>query len=298
MLRFALLAAGAAARVMDSHRVVPDGWAEVANAQPSEPVVLRLALRQPRAAQLEQDMLDVSTPGHARYGRHMTREQLRSYTAPTKQAVSSVTAWLRKHGVEGAIDNDWITIRTTVDRANELLDSKFAWYQYEKRGVPKLRTLSYSVPDDLTHHVDLVQPTTRFGQLAAHKSTIFDVRYIDGPQLGSGKWSNAPQAADEGAASCSGDVTPACLRELYKINYTVPAGQKGNLVAFASFLEQYARYKDLEMFHERYLPAAKGQNFSVTLVNDGKNDQNGRSDSGEFLALAYLSGVVRLGAQV
>ena len=265
---------------MDSHAFVPEGWAEARGAQPDELVVLRLALRQQRAGDLERDMLDISTPGHARYGAHMTKEQVRSYTAPTEDAVSGVTAWLRRHGVDGSVNNDWITIRTTVDRASRLLDAKFAWYQYERRGSPKLRTLSYSVPDDLTRHVDLIQPTTRFGQLAPEKSTIFDMKYLDGPQLASVKASHTPQAAADGAASCDREVTPACLRRLYNINYTVPAGQTGNLVAFASFLEQYARYEDLKKFQRLYVPAATGQSFTVALVNGGKSNQTSTSDSG------------------
>ncbi len=98
--------------------------------------------------------------------------------------------------------------------------------------------------DSLAQHVDLVQPTTRFGQLGTRKSTIFDIQY-----LGPAPEAPAPAApvvgfvADSPAATCSGGITPACLKTLYGINYTATAD--GNLVSFASYLEEYARYKDL-----------------------------------------------------
>ena len=277
MLRLALFATGALARVMDRHSVVPERWTQVRSAEPTESIVLRLALRQQRAEQLESDMVDISTPGHAKYGQHLTRDQLRSYTAPTKRAVSDVSEWLQKHDIEGSVDNDWITIRTTVKRANKLLDTEFSWYQYEQGGQPKLRTLSYSIPDELTKHIDLVQPTTRFGELEPHKSTIFDIQYGDDLQFGSSKTSQLSQAGTE-AVSCS-PVTPDCLRELYQINYTVKAGATGNLVAFASFLGQHARAADLGAFQQRYLPAALNQGFTDVLLNGANNDQNSTSDA-------------------
>jgi tripeptidyl-peptidase I len=291
MLPLLLFAGAAAARVMDSHPRVPEGWTEVRKADPSEPISLKLALRQTRPRDLERTALEIATPGHANYGLHLTKAQLREFTAPAKRSVSEVSAWLRQHNIEGEVDNDWVAIRTSVKRASTLLGSEFAWYRYHKGGPPALRTLSYSVPDHLTEHVDLVQPTTRFGQLAPRHSTVFDMQYLPDDEV---KLAKLPteSAAEAEAVSCQPNVTPQCLKDLYKINYTVPSDQKGNLIAFASYLEEYARYKDLDTFIGRYVPDAKGTNFSVQLVNNGLNDQNARSDSGEAnLDLQYILGV-------
>lgn len=188
-----------------------------------------------------------------------------------------MTAWLAKYGIVPVVDNDWMTITTNVSTANELLDADFQWYSYVDADDLKLRTLSYSVPDEVAGHVDLVQPTTRFGQLGRQRSTIFSVEILDEAQQAevNSLVEATPAAA---AASCTTTVTPSCLRSQYNISYT-PAAE-GNLVAFASYLEEYARYDDLTQFQQSQLPAALGQNFSVQLINGGLNDQNSNDDSG------------------
>ncbi|KAI0468320.1 tripeptidyl-peptidase [Xylaria cf. heliscus] len=285
-LATALFATAATARLMDSLPSVPQGWTQVRQAALDEPITLRVALPQQHAAELEQAVIEMSTPGHPSYGKHLSRLELRSYTAPTEEALSSVISWLSKSNIKPLVNNDWITFSTNVETANELLNTTFAWYQYEKGGSPKLRTLDYSVPDELAKNIDLIQPTTRFGQLGARKSTIFDMQIL-GPADEKAK----VEATDAAAADCNtSQITPACLKSLYNINYTPPAS--GNLVAFASYLEEYARYSDLASFESRWLPSAVGQNFSVQLVNGGLNNQNSNSDSGEAnLDIQYILAV-------
>ncbi|KAK8073926.1 tripeptidyl-peptidase [Apiospora phragmitis] len=287
MLTLLALCAGVAAgRVVDSLDAVPRGWTFVRDAAPSDPILLRVALRQQRAAALEQAVLEISTPGHANYGMHLSRDEVRAFTAPSKQAATSVTNWIAGSGIEPTVDNDFITINTTVAKADALLETTFAWYQYEDSAEPRLRTLAYSVPDELVAHVDMVQPTTRFGRFSAKKSTVFEVHF---PDDGEAKKLMTAQAAD--AVSCS-PVTPACLKSLYNINYTAPS--TGNLLAVASYLEEYARYSDLQSFESKYVPAAKGQNFTVQLANGGLDDQDSSDSSVEAnLDLQYVVGVAQ-----
>lgn len=269
-----LLAAAVSARVMDTLAAIPEGWKQLRPANPQEKVVLRVALKQKHAQALEQAVLDMSTPGHASYGKHMTRDELRSYTAPSEAARSAVVEWLESHGIQPAVNNDWVTFATTVDKANRLLQTRFAWYQYADDKTPKIRALSYAVPDEVARHIDLVQPTTRFGQPNAQKSTIFEMHRPE--RVAGTKFALAGDAVN-----CSRTIVPSCLKDLYDVRYTPPI-DPANKVAFASFLEQYARYEDFQSFQSQYLPAAKGQNFTVELVNGGLDDQNSWQDSGKL----------------
>ncbi|OTA99361.1 hypothetical protein M426DRAFT_67989 [Hypoxylon sp. CI-4A] len=270
-----LFASAAAAKVMDSVPAIPKGWSLQKPASPDDSVTLRVGLPQQHAVALEQAVLEMSTPGHPNYGMHMSRDEVRAYTAPTEQSVSSVVDWLAESGIEASINNDWILFKTNVKTANELLDADFAWYQYEKGGDPKLRTLSYSVPDELAANIDLIQPTTRFGQLGAKRSTISEIQVLEPEEADAMNAAVAVEAADCNPSR----ITPACLKSLYNIKYTAPT--EGNLVAFASYLEEYARYSDLQSFERQYLSEASGQNFTVELVNGGLNDQSSSDDSGE-----------------
>ncbi|CAK7199346.1 hypothetical protein SEUCBS139899_002024 [Sporothrix eucalyptigena] len=287
-----LLASVASAKVLHSLPDVPQGWSLVRSASPSDAIALKIALHQRSADDLERVVLEVSTPGHPNYGMHLTRDEVRSYTSPSDEAIDAVSNWLRDNEITGTIDNDWVSFQTTVDRANTLLNTRFDWYQYEDSKTPVLRTLQYSVPDELTGHVDMVQPTTRFGRFSTHKSTIFKMDYLDDEDAkkytvasSDTTSSKSRLTVDTGVqqkavASCFNGITPSCLKDLYKINYTAP-NPAGNLIGFASYLQEYARYSDLSLFIKNLAPAAKGQNFSVTLINNGKNDQNSQLDSGE-----------------
>lgn len=277
MLLLPLLAAAATARVFDSLPAVPDGWKEIRKAKSAEPIALRIALRQQRAEALQQAVMDISTPGHPNYGMHMTREEVRAYTAPSATAVSGVTTWLGQYSITPEVDNDWVSITTTASIANELLNTTFAWYEYDAGGGPKLRTLSYSVPDEVAGHVDLVQPTTRFGQLSAKMSSIFDVSILDDVPVAKVGAAKENMEAEVDVGVCGAVINPDCLKSLYNINYTAKAD--GNLIAFTSYLEQYARYADLEVFVNEYVPAATGQNFTVELINAGKDDQTSAQGS-------------------
>ena len=281
LLILLLLVAAASARVMDRLVAVPKGWEESRAAWSDETIFLRVALKQhhSRSHALDQAVLDLSTPGHPNYGMHMTRDELRSYTAPSDDAVSAVTSWLQQHAIEPRVDHDWVSFTTTVGTANKLLGTRFAWYQcLQAAGAPALRALSYSVPDHVAAHIDLVQPTTRFGNLGARKSSVFDIHALKFEDVVIPDTREAFVEGLEDIAACTSTVTPDCLRSLYNIHY-MPAAPGENTVAFASFLEEYARYDDVQAFEKRLVPGAVGVNFSVELINGGLNDQGSGSDS-------------------
>ncbi|EPE04162.1 tripeptidyl-peptidase [Ophiostoma piceae UAMH 11346] len=286
-LVFASVASVASAKVYNSLPSAPDGWSLARTASPSDPITFRIALHQRNTEELKRVVNDVSTPGHPSYGKHLTRNQLRAYTAPSVEAVDSVQAWLAEHGIAGAdakISNDWVAVTTTVEHANTLLDTRFDWYQYEDSDTPVLRTLAYSVPNALVDHVDLVQPTTRFGRFSTQKSTVFDIQYLPANRVAS--------VDVVEPMSCDYEITPACLRSLYNIHYTVPKNATGNLVGFASYLEEYARHSDLDLFTKNQAPAAIGQSFDVVKLNGGLDNQTSSDDSGEAnLDLQYILGV-------
>lgn len=199
---------------------------------------------------------------------------------PSEESLSSVHTWLQTTGVESVEeDADWVTFKTTVGIANKMLDTKFAWYVSEEPKPRRiLRTLEYSVPDDVAGHINLVQPTTRFGGIRPNHETGSQIFEID--------------LAAEAAAvdNCDALITPACLKSFYGIDYKADP-KSGSKVAFSSYLEQYARYSDLELFEQAYLPETAGQNFTVIQYSGGLNNQTSEEDSGEAnLDLQYILG--------
>jgi tripeptidyl-peptidase-1 len=239
--------------------------------------------------------MDMSTPSHKAYGHHFqSYEDMKTMLRPSEAAVDGVVDWLRSAGVADVEeDADWVNFRTTVGVANQLLHTKFQWYSHEERHIRRLRTLEYSIPDNVTDRVYMIQPTTRFGQIRSshaqsHRKQLHGLAH-QALQASGLKW--AGNSTLNGTDVCKYMVTPACLKQLYHVNYRADA-HSGSRIAFASFLEQYARYQDLAAFEKQFAPGAVGQNFSVVQIHGGKNGQKSSNDSSEAnLDLQYILGL-------
>jgi len=276
-----LLAAQAFAKSFEKLVDVPEGWKLQGPADDSQVLKLQIALKQGDVEAFEQAVLDMSTPSHPNYGQHFQEhDEMKRMLLPREESLSSVNAWLREAGVEQIEeDADWMTIKTTVGVANKMLETQFAWFVSDEAKPKKvLRTLEYSVPDEIAEHINLVQPTTRFSAVRANHETgsqIFEIPTVE-----------SAAAAD----NCDALITPACLKTFYGLDYQADA-KSGSKVAFVSYLEEYARYSDLALFEKAYLPETIGQNFTVIQYNGGLNDQNTTQDSGEAnLDLQYILG--------
>ena len=252
---------------------LPNGWTKVGTPDESSTITLKIGLQEQNLDQLESLVYGVSTPGSATYGKHMDRDDVSAILQPSSDSNTAVLDWLKQAGITN-LDSDgtWITFATTVGTANKLLDSDFNYY--ENDGVTKLRTMGYSIPDSLSSHIDLVTPTTYFGKTTANAPLLVP--------------SKERIAARQVAPSCANLITPACIKELYNINYT-PDPNSGSKIAFGSFLNQSARVADLQAFE-----TAQGipqQGFSVELINGGVNDQAIDDNHGEAnLDVEYIIG--------
>ncbi|KAJ5852611.1 uncharacterized protein N7529_011996 [Penicillium soppii] len=281
-----LLASSAAADVFESLSSVPQGWRYSRKPRADQPIRLQIALAQGDTAGFEEAVMDMSTPDHPSYGKHFqTHEEMKRMLQPSAESADSVRDWLESAGITKIEqDADWMTFYTTVETANELLAANFQFYVSNVKHIERLRTLKYSVPDALVSHVNMIQPTTRFGQLKAHRATL----HSQTKETDAAFRANAMSASPD----CNNIITPQCLKDLYKVGDYKADSSNSNKVGFVSYLEQYARYSDLALFEKNIAPSAVGQNFSVVQYNGGGNDQNSKGDSSEAnLDLQYIVGV-------
>lgn len=202
--------------------------------------------------------MEVSTPSHPRYGKHLTRDELKDLIKPRVESTDAVLTWLKQSGVAARdIQNDgeWINFYAPVKRAEEMMGTTFKTYQSEIRPkVRKIRSLSYSVPNAVRSHIDMIQPTTRFGQIRAERNQVL---YQE----------EAPNSVNAVNATCNTTITPACLADLYNFaDYKVNA-EVNVTIGVNGFLEQYARYADFAQFAKTYAPYAVGTSFGFTSVN-------------------------------
>ncbi|EME83341.1 uncharacterized protein MYCFIDRAFT_52295 [Pseudocercospora fijiensis CIRAD86] len=265
---------------MESLSLTPEGWRQIRLPSSEQRLHLRIAMTAPSPGLLEQKLYDVSDPTSPSYGHHLKRDEIQEILRPSPEATADVVKWLVGSGVGPdaiAEEGEWINFVAPVHIANDLLNTSFAVYR-NTHGLELVRTLQYSVPGELHRYIDMIQPTTRFGELKAQRSLIHAAVSGEppGPRLMTLNGTSV-------ASACKNEtIDRDCLRVLYNIpeNTDLDNATSG-FMAFTNFLDQYPRYSDLDEFVQHYFPEAQGASFSWQSINGGKLEQNSTNDSSE-----------------
>ncbi|OTB06976.1 hypothetical protein M426DRAFT_54196 [Hypoxylon sp. CI-4A] len=254
---------------------VPTGWRKLRNANPDQTIKLRIALEQPNLDQFERVLYDISTPQHPLYGSHLSRDEVREMMKPREQSTKAVLEWLQSSGVSSSNieeDGEWINFKATVSKAANLLGTDFQVYSHVGVDAKRIRTLHYSVPEEVRSHIAMIQPTTRFGQIKPQALQIYEIYEQE-------QEAQLLQAAAEvptqnlNVTFCNDTVTPECLRALYNIGDTTADPSVPTIFGISGFLDQYAKHNSLDQFLKQFAPYATEQNFTTVLVNGGLENQ-------------------------
>ncbi|KAF8530031.1 subtilisin-like protein [Hysterangium stoloniferum] len=269
----------------------PAGFVHNGPASDSTTLNLRIALVSSNIPGLEKALFDVSTPDSALYGQHLTKEEVEAFVAPTPDTVSNVNAFLSANGITPQTISpagDWLSFSIPVSKANEIFGADFSVFVDQSNGKSSIRTLSYSIPESLQGHIELVHPTVTFPVSvgAPRFSTPGDIRPASQGNT------DAAVAPDAVPASCANTVTPACLQALYGIPAT-PATQASNKLGVSGFIDQFAQTADLKSFLTLLRPdMSSATTFALQTLDGGSNPQ-GRNEAGieANLDIEYTVGV-------
>ncbi|KAL7929774.1 peptidase S8/S53 domain-containing protein [Trichoderma chlorosporum] len=255
-----------AAVLVDSLEKLPQGWKAASAPSPSSQITLQVALTQQNIDQLESRLAAVSTPNSKTYGNYLDVDEINEIFAPSNASTAAVESWLQSHGVtKYTKQGSSIWFQTEVSTANAMLSTNFHTYS-DDVGVKKLRTLQYSIPENLVGHVDLISPTTYFGTSKAMR--VKRSRSVA---------SVAQNAARQEPSSCKGTLIfqgqtfnvfqPDCLRTEYSVDGYTPSAKSGSRVGFGSFLNESASFSDFALFEKHF--GFPSQNFTNVLINGG-----------------------------
>lgn len=251
------------AATFSHYDTTPSGWTTSKSSDEDAVQTFSIALTMQNLDQLESKLLDVSTPGSANYGSHWDDDTVKSYFAPSSEAISSVTAWLEDGGITNYnVDGAFIDFGATLATANSLLNASYQ--HFTKDGSTKLRTLSYSIPDHVENHIALIDPGLYIGSSRAFMPTSSRTMPSSSPRK------LATRTTVD--ASCQTSITPSCLKELYNVGNYTPNALSGSEIGFGSFLGESAQYNDVYSFEKLY--GITPQNFSVILIANATNGQN------------------------
>ena len=149
--------------------------------------------------------------------------------------MQAVNAWLAENNLDATTispGGDWLAIQVPVSKANEMLNADFSVFTHDESGTQSIRTLQYSIPEDLVGHLQLVHPTTTFAQTVSPKLPL-----------------NAKKASvstkQKRQSACASYVDPACLQELYGIPTTAAANSDPLVVT--GYDDQYPSPTDMSV---------------------------------------------------
>ncbi|KZP29427.1 hypothetical protein FIBSPDRAFT_1038818 [Athelia psychrophila] len=245
---------------------VPNGYTSNGPAPADSMLNLRFNLAAGNISGLQSILYEISTPGNANYGNHLTRDELAAYVKPTSQAVSLLHNWILSHNLTGtsaSFTGDILEVSLPVSKANSLLDADFQLYTAHASGRQAIRAVSYSIPAALKGHLDNIHPTVNFPVFPSSTSSTGPV-----PSVPSSKSSSSLPA------SCNTVITPKCIQDLYGIPPTL-ATQSSNKLFVSGLLGQYANQADITTFLEIFRPdLASNTSFAFISVANGTNPQN------------------------
>lgn len=219
-------------------------------------IKLNIGLEQGRFAELEESLYQVSTPGHPRYGKHLSEEEVRELARPSDEALGAVKDWLSSHGVNDVSYSkakDWIKVTLPVAKVEHMLGAEYSVYTHED-GEELVRTPQWSLPRHLHEHIATIQPTTSFFRPRAQArralaSETFTLEHV------AARASDAMNSSVAAVCNSTLLVTPDCLRTLYgTIGYEPHTMGDKNYVAINNFLDEVTIRSDAQLYALAYRP--------------------------------------------
>ena len=263
--------------VLENLSKIPQGWHQGRAVPASKRLRFRIAVKQENAYAFEQHVIAISTPDHPKYGEHMQRDELKAMLRPSATASEAILGWLQAEGVKPADirdDGDWINFIVHAAEAERILDTKFYYYSNSISHLERVRTLHYSVPRNLHQYIQMIQPTTRFGQMRPEHSTVSEHFVV-------GELRNSVEnykGSSLNTTFCNTTITPQCLRDLYHVGNARGSFNNGGKIGVCGYLKEYAKFSDFKTFTTKYAPYAASENFTYVLINGGLATQNDTVD--------------------
>ncbi|KAH9953955.1 subtilisin-like protein [Russula dissimulans] len=294
---FSLVAAAPSRRssyvVHERRAAEPVEWVKARRLEAHKVLPLRIGLAQQNMHQLEELLMSVAHPNSPAYGKHWSPERVAEHFAPSEATISVVKSWLigdagfHPDRIRVSPSKGWVEVNATVFEIESLLDTEYHLYTHPS-GHQQISCESYSLPEYIREHVDLIKPTVHFLHRVPDDPAVLRKRSM--VNLGDPSSFNGPKtngATVTGAlslATCDTYTTLDCLRALYSIDYK-PQVPDQNSMGIVEFTPQAYLASDLENFFNNFSQLQQQREPKLVSIDGGvvqNTDQsfgfNGESD--------------------
>ncbi|KAF8265790.1 subtilisin-like protein [Lactarius quietus] len=252
----------------------PIGWAKYHRADADDIIPLRIGMKQQNIHMLEDLLMDVAHPDSPTYGQHWTPEKVIDFFAPGESTIRSIRTWLSASGIAEdklrlSPNKGWIELNVTVALAELLLDTEYHIYEHPS-GAKKIGCLSYSVPEHISDHVEIIKPTVHFSHHIPQDPGRLPKRFNPGQPFSTQgpKTNGATVDAALSLDNCDEFITPACIRTLYNFYYT-PIATANNSYGIVEYTPQSYLGSDLDLFFQNFSLTQVGQRPILVSIDGG-----------------------------
>lgn len=284
---------------------LPSGWAKREKVEGRVILPLRIGLKQGNLERADELLDGVSNPNSGSYAQHWTPRQIADIFAPSQESVDSVSDWLAESGIDPsriAVSDSkaWINVNATVSEVESLIKTKYHIYEHSS-GHLHVASGSYSVPAYLSvDHIDLIMPTLHFdakttpgrkgsGDELRKRQDQLRKREVARKTLKpAGPYSDAARTVrgtDTGSLAkvgaqvakanlitdlddCDVQMTPECLRELYKLPQR-SSKLPGNTYGIVAYTPQSYHPADLDLFFKAFAERVVGKRPILDSIDGG-----------------------------
>ncbi|KAG5929789.1 hypothetical protein E4U42_004513, partial [Claviceps africana] len=274
----------------------PPEWERQHRAHPGQVVDVAIGLAQPGFAAVEEKLLQVSSPQHANYGRHLSSREVQELLRPAPESVRAVRQWLaeleplRDAAMTASATGDWLELTMPVGCLEKLLRTEYWVFKHAASGAFAIRSLAWSLPTHLADMIEVVTPSNVFlgptpqlkygapppawemeGRLPTHDELVQEDRLDRGRlEVPSQDGLSADPTAAEACNRLA--ISPLCLRVLYGTWGYTPRGRapaasssssssssraaRTHSIGIVNFLGEVANRSDVALYLARYRPDA------------------------------------------
>lgn len=203
-------------------------WDQIGSADEGDHVRLMIAVKQANQDWLKRKFAAVSDPESPDYGQYLTMPQLWNSVYGKSESVSKIVGFLSSNGItyDMTQDRSFIVAHTTVAVASNIFQAPFYLYQHKANRGSIVRTETAAIPAELEDHVDFIIGHNTF----PHVPRLRALRSVHDGSLG---------------------VTPNSIDTAYNLT-KYSATNPNSSQAIASFLKQYFKPSDLELFQKQF----------------------------------------------
>ncbi|CAL1713696.1 unnamed protein product [Somion occarium] len=276
--------------IHERRAVEPVDWVRTRKLEADKVLPMRFGLTQQNLHRVEEMLMAVSHPNSVDYGKHLSAVDVVNAFAPSVETIAAVTEWLTEAGLHKdrlrlSASKGWIEVNATTEEVEQLLDTEYHVYTHSS-GVEQISCHSYSVPEHVKAHVDIIKPTAHFNhRVPSDPSRKRSFERIGMPSANTGPKTNGKKVAiTPSLENCDQMITPDCLRALYSIDVT-PVATDQNSFGIVEFTPQAFLAGDLDLFFGNFSPSQVGTRPTLVSIDGGvvqttqqSFDFNGESD--------------------